>query len=226
MKIRISKFLAQAGIASRRKSEELILAGKVKINKEIIKDLATKVEDNSSNIYFNNKLIKPEEKEYYLLNKPQRYICSVQDPHNSKTVISLINTEAKIFPVGRLDKDSEGLLLLTNDGDLTYQLTHPKFKIAKIYSITLNKDINKEDIQKLKKGIKLEEGLAKVDKIELKNKKEILITIHQGWNRQIRRMFSALDYEVKKLIRLEEGKLKLNNLKLGQYKKLKKEEII
>ena len=225
-KIRIAKFLSQAGIASRRKSEELILAGRVKINKEVIKDLSFKVNENSNNIYFDNKLIKKEEKEYYLVHKPKGYISSVSDPHNPKTVISLINTKAKIFPVGRLDKDSQGLLLLTNDGDLAYQLTHPKFNIPKTYLVILNKEIEKEDIQKLKKGIRLAEGLARVDKIKLKNKKEVLITIHQGWNRQIRRMFNNLNYKVKELIRLSEGNLKLNNLKLGKYRKIKKEEII
>jgi len=225
-KIRIAKFLSQAGIASRRKSEELILAGRVKINKEVIKDLSFKVNENSNNIYFDNKLIKKEEKEYYLVHKPKGYISSVSDPHNPKTVISLINTKAKIFPVGRLDKDSQGLLLLTNDGDLAYQLTHPKFNIPKTYLVILNKEIEKEDIQKLKKGIRLAEGLARVDKIKLKNKKEVLITIHQGWNRQIRRMFNNLNYKVKELIRLSEGNLKLNNLKLGKYRRIKKEEII
>ena len=225
-KIRIAKFLSQAGIASRRKSEELILAGRVKINKEVIKDLSFKVNENSNNIYFDNKLIKKEEKEYYLVHKPKGYISSVSDPHNPKTVISLINTKAKIFPVGRLDKDSQGLLLLTNDGDLAYQLTHPKFNIPKTYLVILNKEIEKEHLQKLKKGIRLEEGLARVDKIKLKNKKEVLITIHQGWNRQIRRMFNNLNYKVKELIRLSEGNLKLNNLKLGKYRKIKKEEII
>ena len=225
-KIRIAKFLSQAGIASRRKSEELILAGRVKINKEVIKDLSFKVNENSNNIYFDNKLIKKEEKEYYLVHKPKGYISSVSDPHNPKTVISLINTKAKIFPVGRLDKDSQGLLLLTNDGDLAYQLTHPKFNIPKTYLVILNKEIEKEHLQKLKKGIRLAEGLARVDKIKLKNKKEVLITIHQGWNRQIRRMFNNLNYKVKELIRLSEGNLKLNNLKLGKYRKIKKEEII
>ncbi len=225
-KIRIAKFLSQAGIASRRKSEELILAGRVKINKEVIKDLSFKVNENSNNIYFDNKLIKKEEKEYYLVHKPKGYISSVSDPHNPKTVISLINTKAKIFPVGRLDKDSQGLLLLTNDGDLAYQLTHPKFNIPKTYLVILNKEIEKEHLQKLKKGIRLAEGLARVDKIKLKNKKEVLITIHQGWNRQIRRMFNNLNYKVKELIRLSEGNLKLNNLKLGKYRRIKKEEII
>jgi len=225
-KIRIAKFLSQAGIASRRKSEELILAGRVKINKEVIKDLSFKVNENSNNIYFDNKLIKKEEKEYYLVHKPKGYISSVSDPYNPKTVISLINTQAKIFPVGRLDKDSQGLLLLTNDGDLAYQLTHPKFNIPKTYLVILNKEIEKEDLQKLKKGIRLAEGLARVDKIKLKNKKEVLITIHQGWNRQIRRMFNNLNYKVKELIRLSEGNLKLNNLKLGKYRRIKKEEII
>ena len=185
-KIRLAKFLANCGLTSRRKAENLILKGKVSIDRKVVTKLATKVEEDVLNIFVNNKRIKSAVKEYYILNKPKGYICSLNDPYNSKTVISLIKTKKRIFPVGRLDKNSQGLLLLTNDGDLTYKLTHPKFNVLKTYLVVLDKEIKKKDILKLKKGIKLEEGIAKVDKIELKNKNEILITIHQGWKRQIR----------------------------------------
>ncbi len=225
-KIRLAKFLANCGLTSRRKAENLILKGKVSIDRKVVTKLATKVEEDVLNIFVNNKRIKSAVKEYYILNKPKGYICSLNDPYNSKTVISLIKTKKRIFPVGRLDKNSQGLLLLTNDGDLTYKLTHPKFNVLKTYLVVLDKEIKKKDILKLKKGIKLEEGIAKVDKIELKNKNEILITIHQGWKRQIRRMLEILNYKVKELTRISEGRLKLGRLKLGQYKKIKKENII
>lgn len=225
-KIRIAKYLANCGIASRRKSEELILRGKVKIDDKVIKDLSTKVNEDSSNIYVDDKIIKSENKEYYLLNKPKGYICSLSDPHNDKIVTSLIKTKVKIFPVGRLDKDSQGLLLLTNDGDLTYKLTHPKFEVKKTYLVELDYEIDKRDIKELREGIELEEGIASVDSIRLRGKKEVIITIHQGWKRQIRRMFDKLDYRVIELTRIEEGKLKLDNLKVGKYRKIKKSDII
>ncbi len=225
-KIRIAKYLANCGIASRRKSEDLILKGKVRIDKEIIKDLSTKVNEDSSNIYVDDKKVKVENKEYYLLNKPKGYICSLSDPYNDKTVTSLIKTKVKIFPVGRLDKDSQGLLLLTNDGDLTYKLTHPKFEVKKTYLVELDYEIERRDIEELKEGIELDEGIAKVDSIKLRGKKEVIITIHQGWKRQIRRMFDELDYRVVELTRISEGKLKLGDLKVGKYKKVKKSDII
>jgi len=224
--IRIAKFLANCGVASRRKSEELVLANKVRIGDKVIKDLAIKIDEDCNNIFVDNKKVKFKKKEYYILNKPKGYICSLSDPYNSKIVVSLIKTKTNIFPVGRLDKDSQGLLLLTNDGDLTYKLTHPKFNVKKKYLVELDKEIVKKNIIKLNKGIKLKEGIAKVDKLKVINKKEILITIHQGWNRQIRRMLSKLGYKVIKLVRLSEGKLVLGNLKLGKYKKIKKEDIL
>ena len=225
-KVRIAKFLADCGIASRRKSEELVISGKVKIGDKIIKDVSTNVDINSDNIKVNNKLIKKEDKEYYILNKPKDYICSVSDSYNKKTVISLIKSDKKIVPVGRLDKDSQGLILLTNDGDLVYKLTHPKFEVKKTYLVELDKVIDKDLINKLRKGVLLEEGLAKVDKLKKESNKKLLITIHQGWNRQIRRMLGHLGYGVINLTRISEGKLKLNDLPLGKFKKIKRSDII
>lgn len=225
-KVRIAKFLADCGIASRRKAEELILSGKVKIDDNIIKDVSINVDIDSNNIKVNDKLIKKEDKEYYILNKPKGYICSVSDPHNSKTVISLIKSNKKIVPVGRLDKDSQGLLLLTNDGDLVYKLTHPKFEVKKTYLVELDKNIEIDLINKLKKGVLLDEGLAKVDKIKKESNKKLLITIHQGWKRQIRRMLGHLGYGVINLTRVSEGKINLKDLPLGKFKKIKKSDIL
>ncbi len=225
-KVRIAKFLADCGIASRRKSEELVISGKVKIGDKIIKEVGINVDINSDNIKVDDRLIKKEEKVYYILNKPKGYVCSVSDPYNSKTVVSLIKSDKKIVPVGRLDKDSEGLILLTNDGDLVYKLTHPKFEIEKRYLVELDKVIDRDLINDLKEGVLLDEGLAKADKVKKVGKKELLITIHQGWNRQIRRMLGHLSYGVIDLIRVSEGNLELNDLPLGEFEKIKRSDII
>jgi 23S rRNA pseudouridine2605 synthase len=222
---RLAKFLANHGAASRRKAEEFILAGFVKVNNKIITEVATKVSDQDK-IEFNNQIITEVEKVYYVLNKPAGYICSVSDPHNDKNVLALVPNNPPVYPVGRLDKNSQGLLLLTNDGDLTYKLTHPKFEVPKKYSVKVDKDLDTSIINILKQGVKLEEGLAKADKVSLKNKHELIIVLHQGWKRQIRRMLEALGHEVKELTRLGEGKLNLNNLEPGKYKEIKKEDII
>ncbi|MCB9802737.1 rRNA pseudouridine synthase [Candidatus Nomurabacteria bacterium] len=221
---RLAKFLANHGIASRRKAEELILSGKIKVNNKIITELATKVSEEDE-VKFDNKIVGDVEKVYYLLNKPVAYICSVSDPHNSKNVLQLVPKQPAVYPVGRLDKDSQGLLLLTNDGDLTYQLTHPKFKVSKTYLVRVDKILDEEIVKKLKKGIKLEEGIAKADQVKIKNKFELEIVLHQGWKRQIRRMLKVCGLQVLTLIRLSEGKLNIKNLPVGKFKKIKKEEI-
>lgn len=224
--LRLAKFLADSGIASRRKAEDIILAGKVKVNDKIIKTLPAIINPDKDKVEVNNKLISASQKVYYLLNKPVGYICSVSDPHNAKNVISLIPKDARVYPVGRLDKDSQGLLLLTNDGELTYQLTHPKFKIDKKYLVKVDKPITKEILNRLKQGIKLDEGLAKADEVKQQNKQELIIIIHQGWKRQIRRMLEKLGYQVITLTRLAEGKLTLNKLPVGKYKEITKKDII
>ncbi len=224
--IRLAKFLADHGIASRRKAEEIILAGRVKVNHQLVKVLATLVDPAKDQVAVDNTLITLEKKVYYLLNKPVGYVSSVADPHNPQNILQLLPKGERIYPVGRLDKDSQGLLLVTNDGELTYLLTHPKFKIQKKYLVKVDKPLNEQVIKKLKQGIRLEEGLAKADEIKLKNNEELVITIHQGWKRQIRRMLSALNYQVKELTRLGEGRLTLGNLPIGKYRKINKEDII
>jgi len=224
-KMRLARFLANCGVASRRGAEGLIKGGKVKIDNKIVIELATTVDPDASNIKVNDKRINKEPKVYYLLNKPKGYICSVKDPHHQQTVLSLVPRRPQVFPVGRLDKDSHGLLLLTNDGDLAYQLTHPKFNVQKTYLIKVHKDLDEGIIISLKKGIKLEEGLAKVDEVILKNKNQLIITIHQGWKRQIRRMLNKLGYEVLDLKRIAEGKIELGDLPLGEYRTIKKVDL-
>jgi 23S rRNA pseudouridine2605 synthase len=223
--IRLAKFLAEAGIASRRKSEELIKAGQVKIAGEVVDNVATNVLADQDNISVDNKKVIIEPKVYYLLNKPVGYISSLSDPHNDKLVVDLVPEKPRVVPVGRLDMDSSGLLLLTNDGELTHQLTHPKFEVSKTYIATVNNALDKSIISNLKKGVMLEEGLAKADKVKILDKNRLEIVIHQGWNRQIRRMLGAEGLRVTELVRIAEGKLKLDDLPSGEYKILNKTDI-
>ena len=224
--IRLAKFLAEAGVASRRKSEDIIRSGEVEIAGEVVDDVATNVLPDQSNISVNGKKILLDKKVYYLLNKPKGYISSLSDPHNKKTVVSLLPKSPRVVPVGRLDMDSSGLLLLTNDGDLTYKLTHPKFEVSKTYIATVDKKLDKNIVLILKKGIRLEEGMAKADKVRILNDYQLEIVIHQGWNRQIRRMLGAEGLRVTELERIAEGKLKLGSLASGEYRELKLQDIL
>ncbi|RJQ33321.1 rRNA pseudouridine synthase [Candidatus Parcubacteria bacterium] len=225
-KIRLAKFLAQSGVASRRKAEELIISGKVKVAGKIVKEPATTIDPSSLEIRVNNQPIILEEKVYYLLNKPVGYLSSVSDPHHDKTVLDLVPQEPRVFPVGRLDKDSQGLMILTNDGDLAYQLTHPKFEVKKIYRVKVDKRITADLAKKLLSGVSLTEGRAKADKVLIKSVYELEIVIHQGWKRQIRRMLESLGYQVLLLERIAEGKVKLGKLALGKYKRLSLKDLL
>jgi len=224
--MRLAKFLAEAGLASRRKSEELIRAGRVKIAGVVVDDVATNVLASQSDIAVDNKKVILEKKVYYLLNKPEGYICSLSDPHNDKSVVDLVPKHPRVVPVGRLDKDSAGLLLLSNDGELIYQLTHPKFEISKTYLVTVGGELDRGIVRTLKQGVLLPEGLARADKVRILDKNRLEIVIHQGWNRQIRRMLGAEGLRVLELIRIAEGRLELGNLASGEYRQLKRGDIL
>lgn len=233
--IRLNKFLSDNGICSRRSADTLISEGKVKINGTIA-TLGTKIDPKRDVIFVNGKKIEniSDEKIYYILNKPAGYITTSSDPHGRKTVMDLVPKYPRVYPVGRLDYSTSGLLILTNDGDLTNKLTHPKFEKEKEYEVEariMNNELRiKELINEFKKGIRLQEGVAKADKIsvleESENMVKLSIVIHQGWNRQIRRMCEALGLEVLELKRVKVGKLELGNLKEGSWKKVKKEDIL
>lgn len=231
MEERLQKIIAAAGVCSRRKAEELILEGKVKVNGVIIDTLGFKA-STSDEIIVNGIKLAKEEKVYYILNKPKNVITSVTDDKDRETVVDLVKTNFRIYPVGRLDYDSSGLLLLTNDGELTNMLIHPKFEIEKTYEVTINGLITEEEIKKLRKGVVIDGGY-KTDyaKIYLQtqnqNKKtsHLLITIHEGKNRQIRKMFETLNYEVIRLNRIKEGPLELGTMRPGEYRKLKPIEV-
>ena len=233
-KIRINKFLAQNGLGSRRGVEDLILAKKVKINNQIAK-LSDKIDPAKDKVEVENKIIKPETSlVYYAVNKPVGYTSSVRDVYAEKLITDLAPKEPKVYPVGRLDKDSRGLIILTNDGDLTNQLTHPRFKHEKEYIVKIKSqspDIQSK-IQKLKKGVRLTEGLAKADKIAVldinktQSAAKIKITLHQGWKRQIRRMCERAGLLLLDLNRTKFGKLDLGDLGEGEHRIIQKCDIM
>lgn len=227
---RLQKVIAEAGIASRRKAEELIKEGKVKVNGKVITELGTKV-DNKDIIEVNNKIIEKELKEYYLLNKPRGVITSTSDDKGRKTVIDLIDTDARIYPVGRLDYDTTGALLLTNDGEFANILTHPKNNIDKVYLAKLNGIIKGEHINRLKDGVMLDNVLVKPSRVKLKkvdpskNTSMVEITVHEGKNHEVKRLFESVGFLVDKLTRERIGIFNLEGLKSGEYRKLTTKEV-
>lgn len=227
---RLQKVIAESGLTSRRKAEELIVAGKVKVNGQTITKLGTKVSP-SDEIEVNNKIIEKEAKEYYLLNKPRGVITSTSDDKSRKTVTELINTTARIYPVGRLDYDTTGALLLTNDGEFANIIMHPASEIDKVYLAKLEGIIKGEEINKLKDGVMLDDTLVKASRVKLKkvnqeaNTSMVEITIHEGKNHQVKRMFEIVGFHVEKLTRKRIGIFDLTNLKSGQFRKLTPKEI-
>ena len=227
---RLQKYLSSCGIASRRKSEELILAGKVKVNGKVVTELGTKVSEKDE-VEVENMEVYKKEKEYYLLYKPEKTICSVSDEKGRTTVVDLIETDEKIFPVGRLDYDTTGLLLLTNDGELTNKLTHPKGYVEKTYIAKVSGIVTGKEIHELEEGIELEgvktkKARAKLKKIDKKNNKTYVeLTITEGRNHQVKNMFAALGHKVLKLKRISYAFFNLEGMKIGEYRRLTAKEV-
>ena len=231
--IRLQKFLAENGIASRRKCEELIENRKVKVNGEVVTKLGTKINPDTDVVEYNNRKIKPakEEHTYILLNKPIDYVTTVKDQFDRKTVLDLVKTNKRLVPVGRLDMYTSGAIILTDDGDFVYKVTHPKHEIKKTYNVTVVGKISKEDIEKLKNGVDIgdfitsnaEVKILKID--EEKNISRLQITIHEGKNRQIRRMCEAIGKKVLSLHRSKIGDISVKDLKIGTWRYLTKKEI-
>ena len=227
---RLQKFLSECGVASRRKSEELILNGKVKVNGKIVKTLGVKVSDNDI-IVVNGEVIKKSLKEYYLLYKPRGVICSVKDEKGRKTVVDLVNTSTRIYPIGRLDYDTTGIILLTNDGELSNLLTHPKSNINKEYIAKVKGFFKKEDATILSRGILLNGRKTKPATFKLKKYDKtndvsyVKTVISEGRNHQIKNMFDSLGYIVLKLKREKYAFLDLSGLKSGEYRKLSLKEV-
>ena len=228
-KIRLNKYIAHAGICSRRQADTYISSGSIKVNNKIITELGFKV-SSSDVVHFDGVLIKSEKPTYILLNKPKGFITTTKDERGRKTVMDLISKASKyrLYPVGRLDRKTTGLLLLTNDGDLSKKLTHPSSEIKKLYHVVLDKAINKNDFLKIKEGINLKDGFIKPDELNYVNgkfKNEIGISLHSGKNRIVRRIFEFLNYNVVKLDRVIFASLTKKNLPRGNWRALNKNEI-
>lgn len=230
-RIRLNRYIANSGICSRRKADELITAGVVSVNNIIITELGHKVDPYTDEVRYNGELLKREKKIYVLLNKPKDYITTTDDPQERKTVMQLVEkaSRERIYPVGRLDRNTTGLLLMTNDGDLADKLSHPRNGITKIYHVELNKNLSQGDFNKIQFGLELEDGLIKPDNISFvagASKKEIGIQIHSGKNRIVRRIFEHLGYEVVKLDRVVYGNLTKKDLPRGRWRFLEEHELV
>ena len=231
--VRLQKFLADNGVASRRKCEEYILQGKVKVNDEVITVLGTKIDPKVDKVYYNNKPVESKnENIYILLNKPVGYVTTSKDQFNRNIVLDLIKgVPQRVVPVGRLDMYTSGALILTNDGDFVYHITHPKHEVTKTYIATLKGIITQEEINFLKNGIKIDDYITKpaIVKILKIDKEKIVsrieITIHEGKNRQVRKMCEAIEKKVMSLHRSKIGFISVKDMKLGTWRYLKKEEI-
>ena len=227
--IRLNKYLANAGVCSRREADEFITSGAVKVNGEVVTELGTKVK-RSDEVLFNENPVSIEKKVYILLNKPKDYVTTSDDPQQRKTVMDLVKDACpeRIYPVGRLDRNTTGVLLLTNDGELASKLTHPKFLKKKVYHVFLDKNVSTEDLQKIADGIELEDGEVHADSIEYADERDhsqVGIEIHSGRNRIVRRIFESLGYRVVKLDRVQFAGLTKKNLRRGDWRFLTEKEV-
>jgi 23S rRNA pseudouridine2605 synthase len=226
---RLQKVLAAAGIDSRRKCEELILSGQVRVNRKVVDTLPAFADPDKDLITVNGKTIHAAQKVYYLLNKPKGVICTNSDPRGRKKAIDLVPTRERIFCVGRLDADTTGLIILTNDSELTNKLTHPRYGIAKTYAVIIKGQIAAEQVEKLKKGVWLAEGKTGRASVKIlkrrHNESSIEITIRQGLNRQVRRMLAKVGLPVKSLTRTRLGKLTIRGLGVGKFRTLTRAEV-
>ena len=228
--VRLNKFIANSGICSRREADTYIETGLVTVNGEIVTELGTRIDPLKDDVRFNGQRIKGEKKVYIVMNKPKDFVTTMADPHADRTVMDLISKTLcpeRVFPVGRLDKATTGVLLFTNDGDLTEKLTHPKHGIRKIYHVTLDKNLKKEDFDQILNGIELEDGPIAADALSYVegDKTQIGLEIHSGRNRIVRRIFEHLGYKVKKLDRVYFAGLTKKNLRRGAWRFLNEKEI-
>lgn len=227
---RLQKVLAAAGIDSRRNCEELILDGIVRVNRKVVDTLPAFVNPDCDRITVNGRAVRISAKRvYYLLNKSKGVICTSNDPQGRKTAVDMIDCQERIFCVGRLDADTTGLIILTNDSELTNRLTHPSYEVSKTYLVTVKGTVSPEQIEKLKKGVWLSEGKTNRSSVKLMHRKPdqstIEIMIRQGLNRQIRRMFAKVELRVKSLKRIKIGKLTAKGLGIGQFRALRETEV-
>ncbi len=232
MEERLQKYLAECGVASRRKCEELILQGKVKVNNQIVTELGVKVNLEKDIVKFEDKEIKPTSKMVYiLLNKPIGYVTTADDQFGRDTVLDLVKVKERIVPVGRLDMYTSGALILTNDGDFVYKVTHPKHEIEKTYTVTVKGIIKNEEVEQIRKGVKIDDYITKPAKVKIlktdieKNISRLEIVIHEGKNRQVRKMCESVGRKVLALHRSKIGKIGVKDIELGKWRYLKDREI-
>ncbi len=230
--VRLQKYIAMSGAASRRKAEELIDSGRIKVNGERVIEQGIKVEIGADKVFLDGKELEIINKNYYImLNKPEGYVSTVKDQFDRPTVIDLLSEEirTRIFPVGRLDYETEGLLLLTNDGDFTYRVTHPKFEMEKTYIATVGNGLTVSGINSLRRGVKIDDYKTSPAEVEILDSQPgatvVKIIIHEGRNRQVRKMFEAVGVKVKHLKRIAVGKVELGNLPLGRWRYLTSHEV-
>ena len=230
--MRLQKYLAEAGLTSRRKAEQLIVEGKIKVNGNIVTELGTKVNPDKDKVTYNEKEVKlKEDKVYILLNKPIGYVTTVKDQFNRDSVIDLVKVKQRLVPVGRLDMYTSGALILTNDGDFVYKVTHPKHEIDKTYTVTLKGIVNKEDVQKLNDGVDIGNYTTRPAKVKIlktdeeKNISRLQIIIHEGKNRQVRKMCESIGYKVLALHRSEIAGIGVKDIELGKWRYLTQNEV-
>lgn len=228
--MRLNKYIAHSGICSRRKADEIIKAGQVSVDGEVVKEMGFRVQTEQV-VKYNGKKVSPEKKVYVLLNKPRNFITTTKDERERRTVMSLIANASneRLYPVGRLDRNTTGLLLFTNDGELTQKLAHPSYEINKMYHVVLDKELKKHHLHAIRKGLKLEDGEALVDEVNYvvdADKREVGIQIHIGRNRIVRRIFEHLDYEVKRLDRVLYAGLTKKTLPRGRWRFLTTKEVL
>lgn len=232
MEERLQKYLANSGVASRRKCEELILQGKVEVNGKVVTELGTKINPEEDIVKFNGKEVKQAKKMVYiLLNKPIGYVTTADDQFGRDTVLDLVKVRERIVPVGRLDMYTSGALILTNDGDFVYKVTHPKHEIEKTYTVTIVGIINNDSVEKLRKGVQIEDYITRPAKVKIlktdteKNRSRLEITIHEGKNRQVRKMCEAIGHKVIALHRSKIAGIGVKDIELGKWRYLTKKEI-
>lgn len=227
--VRLNKFIANSGVCSRREADTMIQSGVVTVNGEVVTELGTKVNILTDDVRFNGQRLKGEEKVYIVMNKPKGYVTTASDPHAEKTVMDLLKgCPTRVFPVGRLDKNTTGVLMFTNDGEMAEQLTHPSYNKKKIYQVVLDSPLKEEDKEKLLEGVELSDGITKADELEYidaHDHRQLGIEIHSGKNRIVRRMFEALGYEVRALDRVYFAGLTKKGLKKSDWRYLTEGEV-
>lgn len=227
--MRLNRYLAWCGLGSRRKCESFIEAGRVAIDGIVIKSLSTYVNGQQNIVTVDGKQVVPPEKYIYILmNKPKGYVTTASDERRRKTVLDLLPDHFRVFPVGRLDKDTMGALLLTNDGAIAFRLIHPKFDVAKVYQVSLDKPITNQHVQKLQSGILLEDGITSPCQVRIidEDRSKIEVILHEGRKRQIRRMLSSVGYNVVDLMRIQFASITITDLKPGEWRYLLDQEIV